>query len=48
MAARIVFSLALGIGIDGGQLCSSRFGYDEPSKIVRSDNREHLPEDTRL
>jgi hypothetical protein len=48
MAAGVLFSLVLGIGLMALCFCSSRFGYDEPNEIVRSDNREHLPEDTRL
>jgi hypothetical protein len=48
MAAGVLFSLVLGIGLMALCLCRSRFGYDEPNEIVRSDNREHLPEDTRL
>jgi hypothetical protein len=47
MAAGIVLSLALGIGLMALCFCSSRFGYDESTKIVRSDNLEHLPEDKR-
>jgi hypothetical protein len=45
IAAGIVLSLALGIGLMALCFCSSRFGYDEPAKIVRSDNHEHLAED---
>jgi hypothetical protein len=48
MAAGVLFSLVLGIGLMALCFCRSRFGYDEPNEIVRSDNREHLPEDTRL
>jgi hypothetical protein len=41
MAAGIVFSLALGFGLMALCFCSSRFGYDEPLKVVRSEGHEH-------
>jgi hypothetical protein len=47
IAAGTVLSLVLGIGLMALCFCSSRFGYDEPTKIVRSDGHEHLPEEKR-
>jgi hypothetical protein len=44
MAVGIVLSSALGIGLMALCFCSSHFGFDEPTKIVRSDNHEHFPE----
>lgn len=42
MAAGVLFSLILGIGLMSLCFCSSRFGYDDAAKMVRSDNRERL------
>jgi hypothetical protein len=47
IAAGIVLSLVLGIGLMALCFCSSRFGYDEPAKIVRSDDHKHLPDQKR-
>ena len=43
MGAGILFSVVLGIGLMTLCFCSSRFGYDEPAKIVRPGNRENPP-----
>jgi hypothetical protein len=45
MALGIVFSLAFGVGLMALLFYSSRSGYDEPAKIVPSDDRERSPED---
>lgn len=44
MAAGVIFSLALGVGLMTLCFCSSRFGYDEPTNILPSRNHEHSPE----
>jgi len=40
MAAGALFSLILGISLMTVCFCRGRFGYDDATKIVRSDNRE--------
>jgi hypothetical protein len=42
MAAGVLFTLIIGIGLMSLCVCSSRFGYDEATKLVRSDNPERV------
>jgi cation transporter-like permease len=45
MAGGIVFTVVLGIGLMTLCFWSSRFGRDEPTKLVRPQSNEHLPKD---
>jgi hypothetical protein len=47
MAAGILFSLVVGIGLMALCFCSSRFGFDEPTKSVQPDSHDRSPEDRR-
>jgi hypothetical protein len=47
MAAGAVFTLAVGVGLMALCFCSSRFGYDEPIKIIPSHDQEPPREDER-
>ena len=42
MALGIVFSLVVGVGLMALVFYSSRAGYDEPAKLIRSDRDETL------